>query len=89
MPVRLLARYRYPTSEYVAKRRCPLLVAHSPNDEIVPYRFGRKVFEAAAEPKQFLEMRGDHNGGFDLMGSEYEAALDRFLAPLFPRGESE
>ncbi|MBL7070372.1 MAG: alpha/beta hydrolase [Candidatus Omnitrophica bacterium] len=42
----------------------PKLVIHSINDEIVPYRLSRKLYDAAAQPKEFLEIRGGHNSGF-------------------------
>jgi fermentation-respiration switch protein FrsA (DUF1100 family) len=42
----------------------PKLIIHSINDEIVPYRLARKLFEAAAEPKEFLQVSGGHNTCF-------------------------
>lgn len=42
----------------------PKLIIHSLNDEIVPYKQGRKLFENAAEPKEFLQIRGGHNSSF-------------------------
>ena len=42
----------------------PKLMIHSVNDEIVPFKLGRKLFEAAPEPKEFLEIRGGHNSNF-------------------------
>lgn len=42
----------------------PKLIIHSINDEIVPYKLGRKLFESAPEPKDFLQIRGGHNSCF-------------------------
>lgn len=42
----------------------PKLIIHSINDEIVPYGLARKLFEAAAEPKEFLQVSGGHNTCF-------------------------
>jgi fermentation-respiration switch protein FrsA (DUF1100 family) len=39
-------------------------MAHSINDEIVPYSLGRRLYEAAPEPKEFVKMRGGHNSCF-------------------------
>ena len=39
------------------------LFIHSPQDQVVPYWVGRKLFEAAREPKEFLEIQGGHNDG--------------------------
>lgn len=86
LPVRLLSRFKYNTREYLRAVRCPILVAHSPEDEIIPFSHGRRLFESAPIPKEFLEIRGDHNYGFLLSGKEYEDGLRRFLAK-FPGGE--
>jgi fermentation-respiration switch protein FrsA (DUF1100 family) len=37
--------------------RVPLLVMHSENDAVVPISHGRALFEAASEPKQWLELQ--------------------------------
>jgi fermentation-respiration switch protein FrsA (DUF1100 family) len=79
LPVRLIARMRYPVAEDLARARCPVLVAHSPSDEIVPFRFGEQLFAAAPSPKRFLRLRGDHNGGWLATGREYVSAVDAFL----------
>lgn len=63
-PVRMLARFRYPTRALVDGVDAPVLVVHSPDDEIVPFRHGRAVYDAAPEPKTFLRIQGDHNTGF-------------------------
>ena len=40
----------------------------------------RRLYEAANEPKAFLELRGDHNAGFVLSGEGYAQGLDAFLS---------
>jgi len=79
LPVRLLSRFRYNTKEYVKAINCPVLVAHSRDDDIIPYEEGLDIFSAAHEPKQFLEMRGSHNDGFIISGSSYINGLDSFI----------
>jgi len=83
LPVRLLTRHRYETLKRMPKIQCPVLVAHSPQDEMVPYAFGRAIFDAARQPKRFLQMRGSHNEGFLEMGKTYSNALDTFLKECF------
>ena len=58
LPVRLLARIQHPTREHVTKTSCPVLVVHSRDDEIIPFHHGEALFDAASEPKTFLELRG-------------------------------
>lgn len=79
LPARRLARYDYATLVDLGAVRCPVLVVHSPDDEIVPYAHGRRLYEAAPGPKEFLTLRGDHNMGFLLSGRVYVDGLDRFL----------
>lgn len=83
LPVRLLSRIDYNTIEHLKKVRAPVLVAHSRDDDIVPYRHGRALFEAAREPKTFLEMSGGHNESFlfsrESWVREFGEFLDRYV----------
>lgn len=78
-PARWLARYGYGTKEYIRRADCPILVVHSSEDEIVPYSHGRKLYDLAREPKEFLELKGDHNSGFMISGEDYSEGLKRFI----------
>ncbi|HEY5739411.1 MAG TPA: alpha/beta hydrolase [Gammaproteobacteria bacterium] len=80
LPVKWLSRFSYDTRQYVSAIACPLLVAHSRDDEIIPYAEGRLVFDAAPANKRFLEMRVGHNDGFIVSGSTYSDGLARFIA---------
>ena len=60
--------------------RCPKLFIHSRADEVVPYRLGRRLFEAAPEPKEFYEVNGSpHNSTYIVGGKPYFEALRRFV----------
>ena len=78
-PVRLLCRYKYKTADSVKDIKCPLLVVHSPDDEIVPYSNGIKIFSSAKEPKEFLEIKGSHNEGYSDSGDTYTNGLKDFM----------
>lgn len=82
LPVRLMLRIRYDSADRIARLTCPKLVIHSRDDEIVPFDLGRRLFELAAEPKEFLEIRGDHNAGFLDSGRVYTEGLERFVESL-------
>jgi uncharacterized protein len=59
---------------------CPKLFIHSPADEMVPYRLGRQLYEAAPEPKQFYEVRGAGHNETDLVGGRaYFETIGRFV----------
>jgi len=64
LPVKWMVRYRYDNLSKMPSLRSPLLVMHSPGDDIVPYSMGKSLFEAAPEPKGFFESQGNHNEGF-------------------------
>jgi len=57
----------------------PKLFIHSPTDETVPYALGRKLFEAAPAPKDFLDIRGGHNDGYLESGTTYVGGIKAFL----------
>jgi len=85
LPVRWLARFDYPTKAYVAKIHRPVLIVHSRDDDLVPFRHGQELHAAANPPKQFLEIRGGHNDAYFLTGADYARGVDRFLAESLAR----
>lgn len=80
LPVRLLCRFGYDTLDSISKAGCPVLVVHSRDDEMIPFEHGRRVFDAAPQPKEFLEISGGHNDGFIESVESYLAGLDSFLS---------
>jgi len=79
LPVRLISRIDYDNVANLKRIRAPVFIAHSRGDDIVPFAHGRKLFEAAGEPKAFLEMAGGHNDGFIFTRPEWTAQLAAFL----------
>ncbi len=80
LPVRLISRYRYDTLAHLGGYRGPVLIAHSRDDEIVPYAHGERLYAAAAGSKTWLELRGGHNTGFLFAQLAGVAAVSGFLA---------
>ncbi len=74
LPVKQFAAFDYNTLEYIKKVSCPVLVIHSKADEIIPYEFAPVLFQAANEPKEFVEIFGIHNNGFLFSGEIYQQA---------------
>lgn len=79
VPVRWLLRYDYRTEDYIQNIEAPLFMAHSRDDEIVPFRHGKTLFEKAPEPKTFVELRGSHGAGFLETEPQYRRQLRSFL----------
>ena len=83
LPVGPLLRTRYDSLARIGRVSPPLLVLHSPEDEIVPYKQGRELYEAAPEPKAFHTIAGGgHNETYLRGGEAYWLALDRFMEGL-------
>jgi fermentation-respiration switch protein FrsA (DUF1100 family) len=73
-------RYRFDMVSSVSRVRCPVLVLHSPDDEIIPYAMAEKIFAAANAPKTLWQLSGDHNGGFLRSQPGYQQTLALFLS---------
>ena len=86
LPVRLISRIGYDNRANLQAVQVPVLIAHSPRDELIPYAHGRRLFDAARQPKQFLELAGGHNDGFIFMRESWVQALRDFLDQHAPDG---
>lgn len=79
---KLPIRYKYDTRRRLKSIHCPVLVIHSPDDEIIPYFHGQALFEAAKEPKQFIRITGEHPYGYLNKKWLYLEGLKEFLGQL-------
>jgi|CXWL01.1.fsa_nt_gi fermentation-respiration switch protein FrsA (DUF1100 family) len=84
LPVRWLLRHRYDSIDKVGRVSCPKLFIHSTGDTLIPIANGKALFDAASEPKQFLQTPGEHNEGGFMYSHEYTAKLKEFLDSIFP-----
>lgn len=87
-PVRWFVRFRFDTVQAVRKVYIPVLVIHSPNDEIVPFELGQKIFENANSPKQFSRISGSHNEGFLQDLQTYQTIWTEWVEQLKNRASS-
>ena len=79
LPARWLARIRYDNLAKIPRLGVPLLLIHSPGDEIVPIAHAHRLFAAAPEPKRLLLTGGGHNGGGFLQSSDGRGVVREFL----------
>jgi len=86
LPVRLLCQFDYKTVDNISGVECPVLIIHSPDDDLVPFSQGEKLFGVANEPKMFLEISGTHNDGYITSGKTYQTGLDSFLTIYLESG---
>jgi hypothetical protein len=89
LPARWLSRFSHATRDYIRDVRCPVLVAHSRDDDIIPFHHGEAIFASANEPRTLLALRGTHNDAFLRDERVYIEGVRTFLtglsAPVLPR----
>ena len=78
----IFMHFDFNSAEKIQRVKSPVLVLHSPDDEVIPFELGERLFEAAHKPKSFVRLRGDHNGGFQLSQPGYEQSLGAWLKAL-------
>jgi fermentation-respiration switch protein FrsA (DUF1100 family) len=82
-PVRTLIKDRFDSRAKVGGINAPLLLVHGEDDTVVPQRFGRALFDAAAEPKhaRWIDGAGHNNLGYHAIDAIVLEFLDRHLTP--------
>lgn len=78
-PVKLLSRYRYETIEKLRRVRCPVLIIHSRDDELIPYRHAERLLAAVSAPKRLVSIGGPHKGGYAPTLGIYYDGVREFL----------
>ncbi|MEM7109384.1 MAG: alpha/beta hydrolase [Bacteroidota bacterium] len=78
LPVDLLLRFKFPTSDFIGEVKCPVTIIHGTNDNVVPYESGQKLFEAVQSEKEFVTIQG---GGHNNLGAfrEYHQAIEKIF----------
>jgi fermentation-respiration switch protein FrsA (DUF1100 family) len=77
LPGRWLVRNQFDNIDKIARCRGPVFVAHAPQDDLIPFSQGKRLFEAAPEPKYFFPMPNYHHN--DLPNDDFYPVLRRFL----------
>jgi fermentation-respiration switch protein FrsA (DUF1100 family) len=63
LPAKILCRYAYDTRKHLGGVSCPVLIAHSRQDEIIPFAHAPKLIAAVKGPSLLIELSGGHNTG--------------------------
>ncbi len=83
LPIGSFLKIHYDSLSKMPQLKVPLLVLHGDQDNIVPYTQGRRVFEAAPEPKTFYTIQGaGHNNTHRKGGGEYFRTISGFIEKL-------
>jgi abhydrolase domain-containing protein 17 len=77
--VSLLPFDRFHNLRHIRRVRAPVLVIHGTEDEVIPVSHGRRLYEAAGQPKQVLWVEGAHHNDVPFVaGARYWSTLAAF-----------
>jgi len=79
LPIKWFCRFRYDSASKVPRLNIPKLFAHSPQDDLIPYDIGEKLYRAAIQPKDFVVLEGSHNDAGWTLTPAYWRAIEKFL----------
>jgi len=75
-----LLKRKFDSLSKISGVHVPLLQLHGDQDDLVPFELGRKLFEAANEPKEFFTIKGaHHNDTYEIGGEAYFQAIREFI----------
>ena len=78
-----LLKHRLNAVGEIVQVRVPILFFHGDKDRVVPVRLGRKLFEAAPNPKEFVVIPGaGHNDTYFVGGPDYFRKIASFFDSL-------
>ena len=79
-PIRLIMRNPFESLQRIRRIRAPILFLHSPEDAVIPIEEGRRLYDAAAGEKTFIEVRGGHVDATNVDTERFYSAIRTFLA---------
>ena len=81
VPLSFLITQRFEAVKKVAQTGSPLLVVHGAEDQLIAPALGRKLFDAAVEPKMFVLVEGGSHHNTNQVGlPQYREALAKLFA---------
>lgn len=79
----LFGSYRFDLAASMRRVTAPVLVVHGTEDEVVPFRLGRRLCDLSPGRKEFAAIPGGgHNNLMTVHGDELWGAVKRFLATI-------
>jgi fermentation-respiration switch protein FrsA (DUF1100 family) len=79
LPITWMVHNPFLSEDHIADVHAPVLVLHSPEDNVVPLADGRRLFELVQTPKAFVELRGGHITPNMEDEDRYLAGISEFL----------
>lgn len=78
----LFCMNRYRSDLRMAQASMPTLIAHSPDDEVVPYDMGETLFKLAPNPRGFFHLIGPHEDAGWRTSPEYAAGIRKLIGEV-------
>jgi uncharacterized protein len=78
-PLLSILTYKYNSIDFIKNAACPVILIHSRDDELIPFELGKKLYDTAGNPKEFIEISGSHNDGVFQSQKYYEQKLDEYI----------
>lgn len=79
LPVRLLSRNRYDNRAKIGALGIPILLVHSRDDQLIPFRHAEELQAAAGEGVELLATEGGHEDGGFLRRAQWRATVADFV----------
>jgi dipeptidyl aminopeptidase/acylaminoacyl peptidase len=76
---RMLVSEKYSAYKSIQTYKKPILVIHSTEDEIIPFKMGQKIFHNANEPKEFYEIKKCHICGPKFYADSISTKIENML----------
>ncbi|MBN4070242.1 alpha/beta hydrolase [Olleya sp. AH-315-F22] len=78
-PVKKLLKYNFPSYQHVQDVKCPIIIFHGSNDEVIPYTSGEKLFNSMNQEKKifFTIKNGGHNNLIEF--ASYRKQIQKIL----------
>ena len=82
IPVRWIVGDRFGSKARIGSITVPKLFVHARDDNTIPIRFGRALYDAAPEPKTFLEVQGGHENAHTVDARLFYGGIQMFLIQI-------
>lgn len=85
LPLDFIIKSEFNSLRKISRLDMPILFLHGTADDIVPFRLGRELFQAANHPKEFIEIPGaGHNDTYKVGGPTYFRQIGDFISRNLP-----
>jgi len=76
---RMLVNEKYSAYKSIQTYKKPLLVIHSTEDKVIPFKMGQKIYNNANEPKEFYEIKKCHICGPEFYADSISTKIENML----------